>query len=99
MDAKEAIRVAMRHVQELFGEDGSAGVVRGLRLEEVGADDDGNWLVTVSFLPSGADGAETGGTSSAATVVGIDLQLSYKQVTVTQDGTVKSIKLRPIVVG
>jgi len=107
MDVKDAIRVAMGRVRELFEEDGSRDGVRGLRLEEVDTDADGNWLITVSFLPplvpgnhdraSTPDGSLTSDPISR-TVVGVDLQRSYKEVEVGQDGTVKAIRLRPIVV-
>jgi hypothetical protein len=96
MDVKDAIRVAMGRVRELFEEDG----VRGLRLEEVDTDADGNWLITVSFLPPLVPGNHDSLSSDrlSRTVVGVDLQRSYKEVQVGQDGTVKAIRLRPIVV-
>src|SRR5689334_10558468 len=107
MDAKEAIRIAMARVQELFSEGDPAEALRGMRLEEVDTTDDGGWLITVSFLPAvlpgtRGDSTTVGGSVAAdmwpRTVIGVDSRRSYKEVEVSKDGEVKAIRLRPIVV-
>jgi hypothetical protein len=104
IEVKEAIRIAMERVRELFGESGSgARGVQDLRLEEVEANDQGDWLITVSFLPALAGTAASAGgdfvtKSWPQTIIGVDPRRSYKEVAVSNDGQVKAIRVRPIVV-
>jgi hypothetical protein len=109
MDVKEAIRLAMSRVQELFA-DGTAGGqgLRDLRLEEVDSTKEGDWLITLSFLPTipvGTKGEAVtfGGSGILAgnwprAVIGVDTRRTYKEVEISKDGAVKAIRMRPIVV-
>ena len=102
VDVKQAIRAAVQRVQELFAD---AGSVRDIRLEEVNSNDDGGWMITVSFpndgMASATDVETRVGESTSPwrpTVIGIDSRRAYKQVAVNKDGEVTSIQIRPIVV-
>jgi hypothetical protein len=111
LNVKEAIRLAMARVQELFADDTAGGQgLRDLRLEEVDSTEAGDWLITLSFLPAipvGTKGEAVtfgGGSGGMFTlnwpqaVIGVDTRRSYKEVEVSKDGEVKAIRMRPIVV-
>lgn len=104
IEVKEAIRIAMDRVKELFGDSGSGErAVQDLRLEEVEGNEQGDWLITVSFLPAFAGTATSAGgdfvtKSWPQTIIGVDARRSYKEVAVGNDGRVKAIRVRPIVV-
>lgn len=99
MAVDEAIRVAQEYVRNLF-EGGD------YRLEEVSVEDDNSFEITVSFRP--ADGvtnpvlavpADPEGARRGRWTLGIDATRAYKVVSVAEDGQIRGVRIRPIVVG
>lgn len=103
MGVREAIRIAIDYVKDLFqGDD--------YRLEEVSLveGDVGAFSITVSFrLPAGSGNAVTPlgsdwtdeGFGPRRAAIGIDPTRVYKEVVVGGDGQVRSVRMRQIVVG
>lgn len=100
MTVEEAIQLATDSVKKLFA--GS-----NHRLEEVGLRDDGGFQVTVSFRPRDPThnllkmGGESfvGSLQGNRAAIGIDPSRVYKDVEVSKDGQVRSIRMRQIVLG
>lgn len=101
MNVRDAITLAIDTTKELFGGDDH-------RLEEVEVKDGGTFEVTVSFRDSSRVGFQPytfgpGGIASLTTArraaIGVDASRTYKDVSIGSDGTVKSVRMRQIVVG
>jgi alpha-D-ribose 1-methylphosphonate 5-triphosphate synthase subunit PhnI len=101
MNAEEAIPVAIDAVKKLF----PAGTDH--RLEEILIREDGGYEITISYRTADSPRPMTlgGGSSFYADIhggkaaIGIDPSRMFKDVTVTPDGVVKSVRMRQIVVG
>lgn len=106
MGVEEAIKIAIDYVEKLFkGTD--------FRLEEVEFGEDRSagkaFVITVSFRPpTGAGSAVTAIGKDTATsqvfggrraAIGIDASRLYKDVLVGDDGQVRAVRMRQIVVG
>jgi uncharacterized protein YdeI (YjbR/CyaY-like superfamily) len=89
MDTKEAIAVAKKYISDVYADEG----VTNLGLEEVEhAQSAGNWIVTLGFSrpwntprTRAQEVLESMGTFSP-------LKRSFKVLTITEDGTVLSMK-------
>jgi hypothetical protein len=100
MTVEEAIQLATDSVKKHF--EGSE-----FRLEEIELRDDGGFDVTVSFRPRDPArdllkiGGESfaGGLQGGRAAVGIDPGRVYKDVQISKDGQVRSIRMRQIVLG
>jgi hypothetical protein len=91
MTVTEAISIAKHSLSELFpGSD--------YRLEEVEFQDQGDVCVTISYRSQDPPrpGVDWQGRRAA---IGIDTSRTYKTVHISNDGVVKSVRMRPIVVG
>jgi hypothetical protein len=87
MEVREAVGVALKYVNELFGEEGAVNI----GLEEVQQDTTGKWLVTVGFSRPWdfSKGALAVFGGAGATVA-----RSYKVVALDYTGEVMSVKNR-----
>ncbi len=92
MDAKDAIATAKRYVSEVYADE----LVTNLGLEEIEhVPADGNWIITLGFSrpwntprTRAQEVLENLGAVSS-------LRRSYKVITVSDDGSVLSMKNRP----
>jgi hypothetical protein len=103
MTVEEAITIATEYVNKLFqGSD--------FRLEEVelGDSEAAAFVITISFRPPGATPSAVTpiGTSATSEVfgrrraaIGVDASRVYKDVVVGNDGRVRAVRMRQIVVG
>ena len=92
MTVQEAARAAVQHLKELFFDDVSDQPNGGdFRLEEVEYADDGSWELTISFLRR-----KPAGPSNPVRILGLDANREFKTVSLKPDGTVKSVRVRPI---
>ena len=103
MTVDQAIPRAMDAVEKLFSVP-EAGSGQDFRLEEVVYKDDGSFEVTISFhLKSPrANVTPLGGGQifdSRRAAIGVDSSRVYKDVHVGNDGNIKAIHMRPIVLG
>ena len=89
MDAKEAIAAAKRYVNEIYADE----QVTNLGLEEIehvlAA---GNWVITLGFSPALEHSADTSTRSCKYSGAVSSLKRSYKVITMSDDGTVLSMK-------
>lgn len=97
MAPSESISLALSTVKELFPDGANH------RLEEFSALDSGEVEITVSFRPPYSVGElfrlSSSPFSANRAALGIDQNRVYKDVRIGNDGKVKSVKMRQIVLG
>ncbi|MEM6756591.1 MAG: hypothetical protein AAF586_05440 [Planctomycetota bacterium] len=108
MDVKQAVRVAIEHLRDLFAQDVVEMPGEGdFRLEEVRLDEDDHWLITISFLRNSP--AEPPVKPSPPTVmsraqsflentvlIGFDGRREYKVVEIDDAGKIISVSMRAL---
>ncbi len=93
MGVEDAIRISLEYVKKFFeGQE--------YRLEEVTVEDDGTFEITVSFHTHGMAGLVVGlARPGVRRTIGVDESRLYKVVSVSPEGAVKGVRIRPITVG
>lgn len=93
MEVEDAIRISIAYVRKFF--EGHEH-----RLEEVTVADDGTFEITVSFHTGATGGLVVGlARPGVRRTIGVDESRLYKVVSVSPDGAVKGVRIRPIEVG
>lgn len=92
MEVKVAVRAAKRHIRELYESED----IRNVGLEEVEADDNGDWRVTIGFSrPWDFETRDI--RSDQLKGVGVPIRRSYKVVRIKDpDGRIMSVTAHPV---
>lgn len=112
METKEAVKLAIDHLRDLFESDVEGMPKQGdFRLEEIRSSESDGWIITISFIRKSPEqppkavktnavfgqlGAAAAIVKASTVIVGIDANREYKVVEIAADGKVKSVTMRTI---